>query len=214
VVSFIGQFIYGYDLKRKVIDVKVKKLLALIIVISIILCLASCTSSPYDEGYEAGYHDGENEGYQEGFDDGEEAGYEYYVERAEESFDANEIIEWVLSHYTIADLMEWQYGSVYDYYFEIGAPNISLFVDESIAQGHPEYIEYMLSFCNSLGYSPELLLGNYCADGDLCIHTTNGPCFNSINLHELIVIGPYGNISEVRRRFENTKYTICEICCK
>ena len=106
-VSFIGQFIYGYDLKRKVIDVKVKKLLALIIVISIILCLASCTSSPYDEGYEAGYHDGENEGYQEGFDDGEEAGYEYYVERAEESFDANEIIEWVLSHYTIADLMEW-----------------------------------------------------------------------------------------------------------
>lgn len=192
----------------------VKKYLTLFLIICTMLSLASCSGSQFDDGYETGYSDGEHDGYQEGFDDGKEAGYEYYFEKAEENFDPNEIIDWVLTSYTITDLMEWQYGTVYDYYYEIGAPNISLFVDESISQGHPEYIKYMLNLCDALGYTPALLLGNYCADGDLCIHTTYGPCFEKINVSELEVLEPYGNLNRVREHFENTSYTFCEICCE
>lgn len=198
----------------EVINVEIKKLFAVIIMLIATLSLTSCTRSPYDDGYDTGYSDGKHDGYQDGFDDGKEAGYWQYVERAEERFDPNEIIDWVLLHYTITDLMEWQYGTVYDYYFEIGAPNISLFVEESIAQGHPEYVQYILNFCDQLGYSPALFLGNYCADSNLCIHTTYGPCFEKINISELEVLEPYGNFNRMRKHFENTSYTFCEICCE
>lgn len=190
-----------------------KKMICIAVVLALAFSLAGCGSSAYDDGYKYGYSDGEHDGYQEGFEDGQEAGYEQYVERAEESFDPDEIIDWVLYHYSIEDLMERQYGSVYDYYLEIGAPNIGLFIDECISQGHPEYVRYMLYFCDELGYFPSLLLGTYCADADLRIHTTYGPCFGSIDINDLVVLPPYGNLNRVREHFEDTKYTFCEICC-
>ena len=106
-----------------------KKVICVAVVLALAFSLAGCGSSAYDDGYKYGYSDGEHDGYQEGFEDGQEAGYEQYVERAEESFDPDEIIDWVLYHYSIEDLMEWKYGSVGDYYFEVGAPYIGLFID-------------------------------------------------------------------------------------
>lgn len=190
-----------------------KKMLCIVVVLLMAFSLAGCGSSAYDDGYKYGYSDGEHDGYQEGFEDGQEAGYEQYVERAEESFDPDEIIDWVLYHYSIEDLMEWKYGSVGDYYFEVGAPNIGLFIDECIDQGHTEYVRYMLNFCETLGYYPSLLLGDYCADGNRCIHWVGGPCFENIAINDLIVLPPYGSFKRLVAQYEDAGYTVCEKCC-
>lgn len=188
-----------------------KKFVCFVVILVLSIFLAACNSSPYDDGYEFGYSDGKHDGYLEGYSDGEEAGYEHYVEEAEENFDPNEIIEWVLSNYSIEDLMEWKYGSVYDYYFEAGAPNLMLFVDESVGQGHPEYIRYLSHFCDTIGYYPSLIFGDFCADGDFCIHKVSSPCFDSIDAKELRLM--YADIRHVFEHPEESLYSFCEICC-
>lgn len=190
-----------------------KKMLYIVLALTLAFSLVGCGGSPYDAGYEFGYSDGKHDGYKEGYEDGEEAGYEHYVERAEESFDPNEIIDWVLYHYSIEDLMEWKYGSVGDYYLEIGAPNIVLFLDECIDADHPEYIRYMFNFCEAIGYAPSLLLGDYCADGSRCIHWVDGPCFKNIDINDLIILPPYGSFKRLVTQYEDAGYTVCKICC-
>ena len=119
--------------------------------------------------------------------------------------------------YTMSEIIDANYDGYWEMLEYQGIPDVFQIIDELISQGYYEDVDRLRAMPDKIGYYPAALFGNYISDSNHVIHDTNGPCFETIPSSELIVIGPYYDVEDVKEEINDddtilNEFVICEKC--
>ncbi|MCF0178258.1 MAG: hypothetical protein HUJ90_06485 [Bacteroidales bacterium] len=126
-------------------------------------------------------------------------------------------LEALFEHYSIRKIIELRYDTYGEFLEKLGVPDIFLIIDELVDQGYYDDIEKLKTMADKIGYSQSAIFGNYIADGEHVVHLTDSPCFDNIDASELIAIGPFTKLQEIKNeildddRYLET-YSLCDSC--
>jgi hypothetical protein len=128
------------------------------------------------------------------------------------------LVEELLWSFTLSDILKMRYDDYWQYFEDLGIPDVFLFIDELTSQGYADEVEQLRTMADLIGYYPSIIFGHYVADGNRVIHLTNKKCFESIPAGEIISIGPYADIFELQQEISDDDsvlkgYSLCPLCC-